>query len=277
MALKASAATLKRLVSNIEVEHKFNPGPMFASYLANNTLTAPQTQIPQGPFSVLRQPGQLIRDTYYDTEDGLLSKLGLWVRQRYVRILPPDTPQLLSSLQALAPPATSDDEALWNAKSRLGGRYNNSQFVELEGKANVAKEILRITGAKTKLEDLKLVSDLQTRRSIWQVVELMGGKAPPAAMTIVVDDVTEAKASENETDRHLVFNHTVGEIEFAEDVITEDKGDTEHEAHRKEVAAQRKKELMEFIMAHPELFRITPKPIDKLMAYDIWRAAHAQH
>ncbi|KAI0379463.1 hypothetical protein F5Y04DRAFT_290353 [Hypomontagnella monticulosa] len=276
MALKASASVLKRIVSNIEVEHKFNPGPMFSSYIANNTWHLNKEQPTQGLFSVVKQPHQVIRDTYYDTEDGLLGKLGLWVRQRHIHIQPGDTAQLLTCLDAMAPPVKDGNQPHWNAKSRLGGHYSSSQFVELYGKADVAEEVMRITKKKMKLEDLRVVSDLQTRRCIWKVKELSGGKPTPADMTIVIDDVTEAKTGENEIDQHPAFSHTVGEIEFAEDVITEDKGDAEHEAYRKEVAELRRMDLMKFMLEHPELFSITPKPVGKLTAYDLWRAARDQ-
>ncbi|KAI4858721.1 hypothetical protein F4820DRAFT_441886 [Hypoxylon rubiginosum] len=275
MTLKFGASTLKRIISNLEVEHKFNPGPKFSSCLANRAWNTYQTQRPKCPFTVLSRPDQLIRDTYYDTEDGLLSKLGLWVRQRYIHIPPPDPARLITGNQALAAATGNDTAAQWNAKSRLGGHYSNSQFVELDGKADVAREVLRITEAKTKLEDLRVTTDLQTRRSAWEVVGLVDGTAPSAKMTIVVDAVTEAEAGEDGIDEHSPFNHTIGEVELFEEVITEGKGDAEHEAHRKAIAAQRTKELEEFILAHPNLFSTNPKPIGKLAAYNTWRAARS--
>ncbi|KAI1386386.1 uncharacterized protein F4822DRAFT_431257 [Hypoxylon trugodes] len=273
MAMKIATSTLKRLVSNVEVERKFNPGPNFFSYLANHVWDTNQALRARGPFTVIKCPGQLIRDTYYDTEDHRLSGLGLWVRRRDVRTLPTDSPH------ALAQATSTQDEGQWNAKSRLAGHYNNSQFVELDGKAKVSQEVLRITEMRTKLEDLQIVSDLLTNRSIWEVKELMDGVAPSANMTIVLDAVTEAEAktSEDGSDGHDVFNHTIGEVELFEEVITEDMENQEHKAHRKEIAAQRMKELEQFISAHPDLFSTNPKPIGKLTAYDMWRAAHSRH
>ncbi|KAI1396775.1 hypothetical protein F4819DRAFT_500008 [Hypoxylon fuscum] len=273
MALKAAALTLKRIVSSVEVERKFNPGPKFAS-LANHIQSTPRTQPHQPfshgegvPFAALYHPGQLIRDTYYDTEDDHLSKLGLWVRQRSVNDLLP--------LGPTPPIAGSEDESQWNAKLRLGGHYNNSQFVEIDGKSKVSDEVLRTTGSKMKLEDLQVVSDLQTRREEWEVTQLADGTAPSAKMTIVLDVVTEAEAGKNQIDEST-FTHTIGEVELFEEVVTEGKENAEHEAYRKEIAAQRMKELEEFMAAHPDLFSTSPKPVGKLSAYEAWKTVRSQ-
>ncbi|KAI1409330.1 hypothetical protein F5Y13DRAFT_170191 [Hypoxylon sp. FL1857] len=270
MALKAAAATLKRIVSNVEVERKFNPGSKFTSLLASYTLTSLQGQ-PQGsanrrglPFAVINQPGQLIRDTYYDTQESHLCALGLWIRQRTVNTLPLGPDQ-----------ATADrkGDAEWNAKVRLGGNFGNSQFAEYDGKAKVAEEVLRITNSKMRLEDLQVASDLLTRRTGWKVVRLADGTAPEAEMTIVVDEVTEA---DGDKDEKSAFKHTIGEVELFQEVVTDEKDKEEHEAYRKEISAQMMGELEEFMLAHPDLFSTNPKPIGKLSAYDTWRAARGQ-
>ncbi|KAI2464710.1 hypothetical protein F4781DRAFT_425369 [Annulohypoxylon bovei var. microspora] len=264
MALKAAASALKRIVSNVEVERKFNPGPKFTSLFANHTSHASHRE--KTPFAVRSHPGQLIRDTYYDTEDGHLGELGMWVRKRSVDVLPLNPARLT---------ARANDGALWNAKLRLGGHFSNSLFVEFDGQSDVSREVLRITGAKTSLEDLRVVSDLQTRRSEWEVTQLADSTAPSAKMTIVVDAVTEAEA-ETEVGKYGIdeaaFNHLIGEVELFQEFVTEGKDDTEHEAHRKEIAAQRMKELEEFMLSHPDLFSTSPSPVGKLSAYETWKA-----
>ncbi|KAI0838124.1 hypothetical protein F5Y06DRAFT_296666 [Hypoxylon sp. FL0890] len=266
MVSKVAASTLKRIVSHVEVERKFNPGPKFTSLLTSYTWPSLQRQHQSvnhkecAPFAVIDHPTQLIRDIYYDTEDGHLSTLGLWVRQRTVSILPLN-PDLAT--------ASDEDKGEWNAKLRLGGYYRNSQFVEYDGKIKVSEEVLRITNSKVELEDLQVVSDLQTRRIEWEVMRLADGTAPPAKMTIIVDEVTEA--GKNVVDESS-FNHTVGEVELFQEVVTDDKDDGEHEAYRKEIAVQRMRELEEFMLASPDLFCINPSPIGKLSAYETWRA-----
>ncbi|OTA57682.1 hypothetical protein K449DRAFT_132985 [Hypoxylon sp. EC38] len=271
MALKATASMLKRIVSNVEVERKFNPGPKFASLLASSTRTSTQGQHQEHinhderlPFSVINHPGQLIRDTYYDTKDDHLCTLGLWVRQRNINILP---------LNSTLPITDHKDNTEWNAKVRLGGHFRNSQFVEYDGKKKVSEEVLRITNSKMRLEDLQVASDLQSRRTEWEVLRLADGKAPSAKMTIVVDEVTEA-GKENVDES--AFNHTIGEVELFQEFVTEEKDDAEHEALRKEIAVQRMKELEEFMLAHPDIFSTDPKPIGKLSAYETWRTLRGQ-
>lgn len=162
------------------------------------------------------------------------------------------------------------EEAQWNAKLRLGGDIIDSQFVELDGKENVSNEVLRATGMKTKLEDLRVFADLQTRRASWEVTQLADGTKPEAKMTIVVDEVTEAGISENRPN-DPAFSHTVGEVEMLHEFVTEGMDSAEHEACRKKIGTQRMEELKGFMMSNPDLFTTTPKPIGKLSAYDSWK------
>ncbi|KAJ8133174.1 hypothetical protein O1611_g449 [Lasiodiplodia mahajangana] len=285
--LKFAAPQLRRIVSNVEVERKFNPGPKFASLFLNNNPAKPQTQSREAygkleawPFTVLRLPGQLIRDIYYDTHDDELCRLrGLWVRQRQVSVLPHSPFQLenypsggVSGDCAKLPAMDHSDKAQWNAKLRVGGHFNNSQFVEFDGKENVSAEILRASEMKTKLEDLQVTVDLQTRRQSWEVTQLANGATPSAKMTVVMDEVTEADASAAGPEEST-FLHTIGEVELFQQLVTEDKEDAEHELYRKEVAAQRMAELKEFVLENPDLFSTTPKPIGKLSAYEAWKAS----
>ncbi|KAI0888086.1 uncharacterized protein GGS22DRAFT_155057 [Annulohypoxylon maeteangense] len=262
MASRIASSALKRIVSNVEVERKFNLGPKFTSLFANPT--GYQEKV---PFVLRSHPQQLIRDTYYDTADGHLSELGMWVRKRSVDLLPLNPTERITGAK---------DGAQWNAKLRLAGHYMNSQFVEFDGRMDVSREVLRITENKKKLEDLQVVSDLQTRRSEWEVTQLADKIAPAAKMTIVVDAVTEAEAEvDKERINKQTFNHIIGEVELFQELITEGEDDAEHEAHRKEIGAQRMKELEEFMLSHPEFFSTSPSPIGKLSAYDTWKAEHA--
>ncbi|KAI0555840.1 hypothetical protein F4679DRAFT_520039 [Xylaria curta] len=286
MGLRAAAPRLQRIVSNVEVERKFNPGPKFASLFLSDGQAKLQARPREfygdkdiSSFTAIRQPGKLIRDTYYDTHDSNLCKLGLWVRQRHVHILPfkPLGVERHQDGEVVAkrglPLLTDDSEKeQWNAKLRLGGNFSDTQFVEFDGKKKVSDEVLRITRMRTKLESLRVVSDLLTRRLSWKVTQLENGSAPSAKMTIVLDEVTEAEASSDGSNKSG-FIHTIGEVELFEELVTEDKDNAGHEAHRKEVATQRMDELIEFMLVNPGLFTTTPKPIGKLTAYDTWRAS----
>ncbi|XDG06255.1 hypothetical protein ABKA04_005870 [Annulohypoxylon sp. FPYF3050] len=264
MAMKATAAALKRITSNVEVERKFNPGTKFASLFTNNP-----GHLEKAPFTLHMHPGQLIRDTYYDTIDGHLEKMGVWVRQRSIS---PLSLNPTGSTDGMADRAGSE----WNAKVRIGGHYNNSQFIEYDGLSDVTREVQRVSDAKIELKDLLITSDLNTRRTEWEITKLAGDKAPSAQMTVVIDDIVEAqpKTGEDGIDAP-VFNHIVGEVEFFEELVTEDKGEAEHKALSKEIGAQRMKELEDFMTAHPELFSTEPKPVGKLSAYEAWKAERA--
>ncbi|KAI0911404.1 acyl CoA binding protein-domain-containing protein [Ustulina deusta] len=284
---KVAASRFKRIVSKVEVERKFNPGPVFTSVFLSKDWTKPQAQHHKvynnqgGPsFVVVRQPGQIIHDTYYDTRNDQLSKLGLWVRQRHVQVLPLNSSAKMNGQgrgaagEAASALATTDNqETRWNAKVRLAGHFNNSQFLEVDGKKSVSDEVLRITESKTKLEDLQVVTDLQTRRSSWEVARLADGTTPSAEMTIVMDEVTEAKASKDGSGKSA-FAHTIGEVELFQEFVTEGKDNAEHETQRKRIAAQRMEELKEFMATNPDLFATTPAPIGKLTAYDTWKNTH---
>ncbi|GAW14920.1 hypothetical protein ANO14919_043250 [Xylariales sp. No.14919] len=269
---KGAALLVNRIVSKVEVERKFNLGPKFASTFLSKDWTKSRLQRlnvynKQGnySFAVLRQPSVIIRDTYYDTQGDQLSNLGLWVRQRHVQHLPLETSQenIVHSLK-------DRDSSQWNAKLRLGGHFNNSQFAEFDGKENVSDQVLQITNQKTKLEDLHVVSDLQTLRSSWEVTHLAGDIIPESTITMVLDEVTEAQAKGDELSKPA-FTHTIAELESFEELVTEGKDSAEHEAERTKLAVQRMEELKEFMLANAALFPTTPKPIGKLTAYYTWK------
>ncbi|KAI1352806.1 acyl CoA binding protein-domain-containing protein [Xylaria sp. FL0043] len=284
---KVAAPRLKRIISKVEVERKFNLGPDFASTFLSKDWATPEAlrfrvhnNRTDSSFTAVRQPGQIIRDIYYDTQDHQLSHLGLWVRQRHVEVLPLDSSkQKCNQRRETAEKAHSvsatgaSQKPRWNAKLRLGGHFNNSQFVEIDGKKNVSDEVLRITDSTTKLENLQMVTDLRTRRSSWEIEQLDDGEGPSTNMEIVVDEVTEAQAGEGESDKSA-FAHTIGEVELFEEFMTEGKNNSEHEALRKMLAARRMKELEEFMGEKPGLFATTPSPVGKLSAYYTWKSKH---
>ncbi|KAI0508317.1 hypothetical protein F5B22DRAFT_426108 [Xylaria bambusicola] len=290
-----SAPRLTRIVSKVEVERKFNLGPKFVSVFLSEEWAHSQARYRQvynnqsgGPsFTVVKQPGQIIRDIYYDTQNEQLSALGLWVRQRHVRYFPLSSSQEMNDncCEAATKPgsATVEDhshKAQWNAKLRFGGHFNDSEFVEIDGEKNVSDEVLRITGSKTRLEDLQVVTDLQTKRRSWEVSQLADGTTPSAKMTIVMDDVTEAEAeaeamSKNGGLGRSAFTHTIGEVELFQEFTTVGKDMEEHETERKKIAALRMEELKEFMLANTSLFAMTPRPIGKLTAYDTWKRSLA--
>ncbi|KAI0977529.1 hypothetical protein F4678DRAFT_455675 [Xylaria arbuscula] len=86
---KIGALRLTRIVSKVEVERKFNLGPNFASVFLSEDWTQLQTRYCKvynnqgGPsFIAANLLGEIICDIYYDIQNGRLSTLGLWVRQR---------------------------------------------------------------------------------------------------------------------------------------------------------------------------------------------------
>ncbi|KFA80411.1 hypothetical protein S40288_11424 [Stachybotrys chartarum IBT 40288] len=276
-----ASRSLKPILSKIEVERKFNPGSNFWSVFSPRLVRLSRgggkqvqqqgsVDRPQGPcFTVISQPPELIQDTYYDTVDGDLAKLCLWVRQRRAQSEPNQEPKAAGE-QPLALATGSKPKPKWNAKLRLAGHFNNSQFAELYGKTNVSNEVPRVTDSAMKLEDLRVFANLQTRRSTWEVTQLPDGTAPSAKMTVVMDEVTEAHPSEHDKP---AFSHTVGEVELFQSVTTERKDSSEHDAYRKEVSARRMEELEGFMRAYPAVFSTNPKPLGKLSAYDVWSAA----
>ncbi|KAI1431541.1 hypothetical protein GGR50DRAFT_59493 [Xylaria sp. CBS 124048] len=289
MASKAAVQPLRRIVSRVEVERKFNPGRAFAYRFLPKDWNASWEQrhetrnfnFERPSFTLLKQPSQLIRDTYFDTQDGHLSKLGLWVRKRDSRDSPPDAAWIKineshGGANELTWPFSKEfesEKAQWNAKSRLGGHFNSSQFVELDGKQNISDEVLRITGGKLRLEDLEVVADLQTHRSSWKVTRLADGTVPPANMTIVMDRAfTETEHDKGGSDESA-FSHDIGEVELFQEFVTEGKDSAEHEEQRKQVSAQMMEQLKKFMLANMDLFSTSPPPSGKLSAYFEWKKA----
>lgn len=94
---KFGASRLTRIVSKVEVERKFNLGSKFASVFLSDDFSHSPTRYHKVyntqdrlSFTFVKQPGQIIRDIYYDTPNERLSTLGLWVRQRHVQYFPLD-------------------------------------------------------------------------------------------------------------------------------------------------------------------------------------------
>lgn len=109
-------------------------------------------------------------------------------------------------------------------------------------------------------------------------MQLPGNTAPSARMTVVMDGITEAKAGEcveSEESDKSAFNHTIGEVELFQTVVTEGKDSSEHDAYRKEIAAQMMKELGAFMLAYPDIFSTNPMPLGKPSAYYTWKAIHS--
>lgn len=218
----------------------------------------------------ISRPPQLIQDTYYDTVDSHLAKLGLWVRQRRGRP-EPNRDDKTTSEQPWALATGRKPKQKWNAKLRLAGHFNNSQFAEIYGKTNVSNEVLRVTDSSMKLEDLRVFADLQTRRSTCEATQLPDGTAPSTEMTVVTDEVTEAHPSKHDKP---AFSHTVGEVELFQSAATEGKDGSEHDAYGKEVSARRMEELEGFMRAYPDVFSTNPESVGKLSAYDdVWSPA----
>ncbi|RYP40504.1 hypothetical protein DL767_001633 [Monosporascus sp. MG133] len=132
------------------------PGLSFVSLLSSHLWAKRKAQSREtfdhqeeapSPCSASRDSSSATRTT---TEDSHLSNLGFWVRQRYVQahVLP------LHSLRVEV--ADGKSKAEWNAKLRVGGHFTNSKCVEFNGKKNALREVLRISGARTRLEDLQV-------------------------------------------------------------------------------------------------------------------------
>ncbi|KAI5288723.1 hypothetical protein KEM54_004958 [Ascosphaera aggregata] len=242
--------------SLIEVERKFQYDPTSVKRFRMNDG--------EPAFRQLTYRGtELLRDVYYDFKNELLTKSGLWVRQR---------------------------NGEWEAKKKQWGDFNNSQFEEVTGRHRVLDLLLRLEherlvkmeAEKAQQDDdsfaqqgslselpridpahpifgLSLFADLQTSRESWVVNDTFN----------VVFDTTN-------------FGHGVGEVEMQETVAipldtTYDgqvvESDYSHEyltQAKRQAGAAMDQKIEAFMKEHAWAFP-QGKPIGKLTAYCAWK------
>ncbi|KAI5300645.1 hypothetical protein KEM56_002308 [Ascosphaera pollenicola] len=226
-ASDAISENIRRSV--IEVERKFQYDPKTVKRFRMNDGNPPFRQLDfRGKDS--------FRDIYYDFENEILTKSGLYVRQR---------------------------NGQWEAKLKQSGDFNNSQFEEVKGRRGVLELLLQLEHraciAKDKLATqlprleptdyafgLPVFADLQTTREKWVVNDMFN----------VVLDTTN-------------FGHGVGEVELEETLVTT-LGMEDFDEAKRQLGADMDKRIETFMKSHAWAFP-PGKPVGKLTAYFAWK------
>ncbi|KAK5122576.1 hypothetical protein LTR85_003839 [Meristemomyces frigidus] len=249
----STTARLSQPTIKLEVERKFVP----PTYLASSLGCEHDDNI--SPLLTRSQnPSKIIRDTYFDL-DGRLSKNGVWLRRREELTVPSDTSAALFPYP---------QDAIWQAKVRLGGDFVDSQFEEAEGES-AAEAILSQHIPGTKLPDLLPTADLNTFRRTWDVRdhESLTWPACTYEMRVVLDIVSEKAESVRQTG---VFWHQIGEVEVTADV---EKGVSK--IYKQTNLESMRRVQREFMLRHGKLFPEEPAPAGKLSAYFKWKETAA--
>ncbi|KAI3398941.1 hypothetical protein diail_8264 [Diaporthe ilicicola] len=215
----------------LEVERKFAPTTTSIHRLDQNSGRPPFN-------AVVRKGHTCFQDTYYDTPQDVLSKAGIWIRQR--EKFECEVREFIRNKQV------DDGGTSWEAKVRVGGDLINSAFKEITD----IKEISAMLSALLPGSELthqhgpqggqvremaRLITD---RRSY-----LVDGK-----FTVVID-VTD-------------FGHTVGEVE-----LERDAGEVSCEGENQARAiATMDKEIDDFMQRYKWAFP-EGQPVGKLTAY----------
>ncbi|KAF7351737.1 Elp3 domain-containing protein [Mycena sanguinolenta] len=288
--MRPSPRWLSTLTSHIEVERKFHPTRSIL-----DALTRPNVPNLASIGRVHLNGVHFVRDLYYDRADERLVKAGIWVRRRSVFV-----PRHTSSGPNSSSTSDSIESSSWEAKIRVGGNFAASQFVEVQGADAVEQEILRVLGPTSirvdldKIDrDLQVMCDLTTRRlegtlflNEFDNMDAVNGRSGPLdRLTVVMDQVvqtpqgdfpaarTQLEGISTDVIPPAMFFHEIGELEVMEEVCTDTVDEDEHASHRKTVAARRASQLEAFMLAHPSLFPMDPKPLGKLEAYFSWAEA----
>ncbi|KAJ6463990.1 hypothetical protein C8R45DRAFT_505592 [Mycena sanguinolenta] len=282
------------LVSKIEVERKFLPTRALLLALAPRLGHSFASRLAPTITRACPIPVEFIRDVYYDRPDEVLAAAGVWVRRRSVFV-----------------DGFSSESEAWEAKVRVGGDFNASQFVEVEGAEAVEREMHRVLGAQGAVslhtidEQLAVISDLTTRRLSGRL-ELAAPAHTDALpdLTVAIDQVVETRGdfsgaravlsdlSSSRTPTPAQFFHEIGELEVVTEVRTDADATTKppkptakthqaeaahvHQTHRAARAATLASQLEAFMAAHPGLFPVPRKAGQlrgKLSAYAAWVAA----
>lgn len=257
-ASKASYETVQ-----LEVESKFNVNALLRSQL-DSTCTYHQ-QLYTSPavatslLKFTRQPDKLINDQYFDLDHALSSK-SIWIRRRTERtLLSHDFPFQMQNKEF----------SEWEAKVRVGGDYQSSQFEELAGEERVMSLV------KQHLPDpscLQKMVDIDTFREAWTVREHVEKAIAEQdqRMLIVIDTSSAGGVVKGLMDEEPMFRHVVGEVELVAKLELEQEEANKAVAKRA-VSGMLKTKLDMFMARHQPLFPTRPVPIGKLSAYFAWK------
>ncbi|KAF2168401.1 hypothetical protein M409DRAFT_53090 [Zasmidium cellare ATCC 36951] len=254
----STTAPTSPAVAHLEVERKFNCNPVLGLLLETSDAQAkgritPFAAIAQNsPLKFARQPDEMIVDQYFDYE-GKLSANNIWVRQRTVNP---------TSFQ------TGADDSGWEAKVRVGGDYQNSEFEEVCGKDDVMKLVGRF------VPKIQATMNMGTSRKSWVASECspQDGDRLPRQVLVVIDEAMETMwpIKMNPGEEAKNFKHSVGEVELTRSI--ELTGDDEADQDLKmRMTGQMSEELKAWMERHEELFPTDPAPQGKLTAFYAWK------
>ncbi|EME46020.1 hypothetical protein DOTSEDRAFT_22137 [Dothistroma septosporum NZE10] len=265
--------TQRRLLSHIsvpvprstelEVESKFNVTALLRSRLDGryprnehlNTSLAAATSL----LKFTRQPDKLINDQYFDDDDTLCSR-GIWVRRRIERtLLSRDFPFQVPVKRSLE----------WEAKIRVGGDCQSSQFEEVVGEEAVMNLVKQHV---SDLASLHKVVDINTLRKAWTVREHVERALADREqrMMVVIDSSTAGGTVVRGPEEESAFHHMVGEVELTLDLELGEDG-TKNVMAKRAAAELMKTELDMFMKRNSSLFPTRPAPVGKLTAYFAWK------
>lgn len=128
--------------AHLEVERKFNVNPRLNDELQRSYEGKVPVTNPSAMLSFSDRRLASINDEYFDLEGKLATK-GIWIRRRSINTQPEE----------------------WEAKCKLGGDYQNSEFEEVYGREKVMRLVERIMP----VEKLGMTVEFKTERESWTV------------------------------------------------------------------------------------------------------------
>lgn len=231
--------------TTLECERKFNVTPIGETFLRGGSSKNPTELRPRPKLEFTYQGAQTIRDQYLDHEGRLVSR-GIWLRKRIEPSLHPSPDQDIGNITL-------------EAKKRIGGDYNDSQFEEISGQ-DAVRRLLWATIPGLDLHDLVIFADLETSRQIWIVAEKPSSRFEEyLTFQVVVDTCTSGDVPG--------WRHVVGEVERTWIQMVRDGKDRMSEDEKKRTLEGIREELGGFMKRHSNVFPVEPKPIGKLTAY----------
>jgi len=224
----------------LEVERKFSPSKQSISLIRQNAG--------HPHFKQVQYLGaQKIEDVYYDQED-LLSRKGIWVRQRLTKAASPHGPNHPSFQEIIEAQRHSsvNETPEWQAKIRRSGNFTNSAFAEIKGSDKVLQTLRdRIPQLKRieSLNNLPVLARISSMRETWKVND---------RFTVALDT----------TD----FDHVVGEVELEVDDPWADGNSAAETSRMQKMDA----DIEDFMEHHKWAFPVNDEVVGKLSAYLKW-------